>query len=144
MINRLDYVAINGAAIQSMLKAKATMSSIEAPLRAVIEVRISQINGCAYCVDVHSKEALRAGVPQSKLDVLADWSGSPVFDDAEIAALAWAETVTHVADTGAPDAEYEALFAHFTDQQVVDLTLIVAQMNAWNRLAVSFRHEPDA
>lgn len=142
MIERLDYVSINDAAIADMAKAKDNMPSINAGLRAIIEVRISQINGCAYCVDLHTVQARAAGETQQRLDCLTVCQECPFFNDAEKAAFAWAEAVTVVSDNGAPDKLYEALFAHFSDQQVVDLTLIIAQMNAWNRLAISFRHLP--
>lgn len=145
MTERLRYVAINGPAIDSMLTAKSQMASVDARLRALVEVLVSRINGCGYCIHVHTGEALRAGEAQARLDALKTWAEeADLFDAAEQAAFAWAESVTHVAETGAPDDVYRALFDHFSDQQVVDLTLIVAQMNAWNRLAISFRHEPDA
>jgi AhpD family alkylhydroperoxidase len=143
MIARLDYVSINGPAIASMAKAKNDMPSIDKKLRAIIELRISQINGCAYCVDLHSGEARRAGETSQRLDCLTVWREVPFFDAAEKAALAWAEAVTTVAANGAPEHLYTALFAHFSEQQIVDLTLITAQMNAWNRLAISFGHLPE-
>lgn len=144
MIERLNYAALNGAAIADMAKAKGKMPSIDVRLRAIVEVRISQINGCAYCVDLHTVQARDAGETQQRLDCLTVWQECPFFDDAEKAALAWAEAVTLVSANGTPDVLYEALCVHFSDQQVVDLTLIIAQMNAWNRLAISFRHQPDA
>lgn len=144
MIERLDYISINGAAIGRMLKAKGDVGSIDDRLRALVELRVSQINGCVYCVDLHTTEARAAGETQQRLDCLPVWPECPFFDASERAALAWAEAVTLLAETGAPDPVFEALGAHFTDQQIVDLTLIIAQMNAWNRLAVSFRHLPDA
>lgn len=144
MIERLNYIAINGPAIQAMFAAKSKMTSIDVGLRALVELRVSQINGCAYCIDVHGKEAVDAGEGPDRLAALETWTNSDLFTPSERAALAWSNAVTHVADTGAPDAVYTALFDHFSDQQVVDLTLIVAQMNAWNRVAISFRHEPDA
>ncbi|MEM9582920.1 MAG: carboxymuconolactone decarboxylase family protein [Pseudomonadota bacterium] len=144
MIGRLDYAAINGAAIQAMFKAKAHMPSISEPLRALIELRVSQLNGCAYCVDLHTQEARKAGETQQRLDCLTVWHEAPFFTEAEKAALAWAEAVTMISETGAPDALFDALSAHFTNEQVVDLTLIISQMNAWNRLAISFKHRPEA
>lgn len=144
MTARLDYAAINMPALSAMLKAKPHMGSISADLRAIVELRVSQINGCAYCVDLHSHEARAAGVAQRKLDCVAVWREAPFFDAAERAALDWAEAVTRIAEGGAPQALFDALGAQFSDQQVVDLTLIIAQMNAWNRLAVSFGHGPDA
>jgi len=144
MIERLDYVSINGPAIASLAKAKDDMPSIDKKLRAIIELRVSQINGCAYCVDLHTSEARRAGETQQRLDCLTVWREVSFFDDAEKAALEWAEAVTTVASTGAPRHLYDALFDHFSETQIVDLTLIVAQMNAWNRLAIGFSHLPDA
>ncbi len=143
MIKRLDYVSINGPAIASMAKAKNSMTSIEDKLRAIVELRISQINGCAYCVDLHTVEARKAGETQQRLDCLTVWREVSFFDDAEKAALAWAETVTLVAGNGAPATVYDALSTHFSEKQIVDLTLIIAQMNAWNRLAISFGHLPE-
>lgn len=142
MTERLDYVAINGLAIAAMAKAKVQMASIDAGLRALIEVRVSQINGCAYCVDLHTQQARAAGEGQQRLDCLTVWEECGFFTEAEQAALAWAEAVTWVAEAGAPEPLYQALFDHFSDQQVVDLTLIIAQMNAWNRVAISFCHQP--
>jgi len=144
MIERLDYVSINGPAIASMAKAKNDMPSIDRKLRAVIELRVSQINGCAYCVDLHTREARQAGETTQRLDCLTVWREVTFFDDAEKAALAWAEAITAVATNGAPEHLYNALSEHFSEQEVVDLTLIIAQMNAWNRLAISFGHGPDA
>jgi len=144
MIERLDYVSINGPAIASMAKAKNDMASISVRLRAVVELRVSQINGCVYCVDLHTNEARKAGETQQRLDCLVVWQECPFFDVAEKAALAWAEAVTLVAEIGAPKEMYDALADHFSKKQIVDLTLIIAQMNAWNRLAISFGHVPDA
>lgn len=143
MIERLDYVSVNGPAIASMAKAKNNMPSIDKKLRAVVELRVSQINGCAYCVDLHTKEARRAGETTQRLDCLTVWREVTFFDDAEKAALAWAEAITTVATNGAPEHLYNALTEHFSEEEVVDLTLIIAQMNAWNRLAISFGHGPD-
>jgi AhpD family alkylhydroperoxidase len=119
------------------------MASIGRKLRALIELRVSQINGCAYCVDLHTTEARANGETQQRLDCLPVWRECSFFAESERAALAWAEAVTHVSSTGAPDDLYDALKAHFSDQQIVDLTIIIAQMNAWNRIAVGFRHLPE-
>lgn len=143
MIERLDYTSLNADAISSMVKASGKMPSIDARLRAIIELRVSQINGCAYCVDLHTTEARRAGETAQRLDCLTVWREVPFFDDAEKAALAWAEAVTMISRDGAPEPLYAALTGHYSEQQIVDLTLIVAQMNAWNRLAISFGHLPD-
>lgn len=143
MIDRLDYVAINGPAIALMAKAKQAMPAVDTKMRALVELRVSQINGCAYCVDLHTMEARQAGETAQRLDCLTVWREVPFFTHAEKAALAWAEAVTTIAANGAPDDLYAALSDHFSEEQIVDLTLIIAQMNAWNRLAISFGHRPE-
>ncbi len=142
MISRLDYVSINGLAIASMAKAKTDITSIDKKLRALVELRVSQINSCAYCVDLHTMEARHAGEAAQRLDCLAVWRDVDFFDPREKAAFAWAEAVTEIAKNGAPERIYAALCTQFSDQEVVELTLIIAQMNAWNRLAIAFGHEP--
>ena len=144
MIERLDYVSINGPAIASMAKAKDDILSINDKLKALIELRVSQINGCAYCVDLHTIEARKAGETAQRLDCLTVWREVHFFDKAEKAALEWAEAITGIVANGAPEHLYAALFEHFSETEIVDLTLIIAQMNAWNRLAISFGHLPDA
>ncbi|WP_299917026.1 carboxymuconolactone decarboxylase family protein [uncultured Roseobacter sp.] len=143
MIERLDYVSVNGPAVASMAKAKTHMPTIDAKLRALIELRVSQINGCVYCVDLHTCEARADGETEQRLDCLTVWRECPFFSNSEKAALAWAEAITLLPDNGAPDHLFGAIKAEFSDAQIVDLTLIIAQMNAWNRLAVSFGHLPD-
>ena len=143
MIERLDYVSINAPALASMAKAKQNIASIDKKLKAIIELRVSQINGCAYCVDLHSSEARQAGETSQRLDCLSVWREVAFFTPAEKAALAWAEAITTVAQNGAPEPLYTALFEHFSEPQIVDLTLIIAQMNAWNRMAIGFAHLPD-
>ena len=140
-MNRANYVALNGPAIEAMLALKPTTPAIGAGLRALVEIRVSQINGCGYCIHVHTQEARAAGETQARLDALGRWAVGAFFTAAEKAALAWAESVTDVSHTGAPDADYDALGDHFSEVEIVDLTLIIAQMNAWNRLAIAFRHE---
>lgn len=143
MIERLDYASINGPAIARMAKAKDAMPSIDEKLRAIIELRVSQINGCAYCVDLHTTQARAAGETQQRLDCLMVWKEGRFFDDREKAAFAWAEAITLVTENGAPKPLFDALSAHFSENEIVDLTLIIAQMNAWNRLAISFGHVPE-
>ncbi len=95
-----------------------------------------------YCVDLHSRQAREHGETEQRLDCLAAWYECPFFDDAECAALGWAEALTNISVTHAPDATYEALTEHFDEQQIVDLSLIVATINAWNRLAIGHRAKP--
>ena len=143
MIHRINYVSVNGPAIADMAQAKSQITSIAPRMRAMIELRVSQINGCAYCVDLHSTEARDADETRQRLDCLTVWRDVAFFSDAEKAALALAEAITQVAEQGAPDDLYAALLTHFTELQIVDLTLIIAQMNAWNRVAIGFGHGPD-
>ncbi|WP_187428136.1 hypothetical protein ROLI_002620 [Roseobacter fucihabitans] len=143
MIERLNYMAINAAAIAGMAKAKKDITAIDHRLRAMVELRVSQINGCAYCVDLHTTEARAAGETQQRLDCLTVWREGPLYTTSEKAALGWAEALTLVSDKGAPDVLFHNLQAQFTDAEIVDLTLIIAQMNAWNRLAIGFGHQPD-
>lgn len=144
MIERLNYIEINSKVINALLATKKHTGSIDEKLKAMVEVRISQINGCVYCVDVHAAEARDAGETEQRLDCLAVWHECKFFDERERAALAWAEAVTMIGETHAPDDLYDALQEHFSEQQIVDLTIIIAIINAWNRLAVSFRHLPEA
>jgi AhpD family alkylhydroperoxidase len=143
MIERLDYVSINGPAIASMAKAKNAMPSIDEKLRAIIELRVSQLNGCVYCVDLHTTQARTAGETQQRLDCLTVWQEGPLFEEREKAAFAWAEAVTLISGQGAPKRLFDGVASHFSETQMVDLTLIIAQMNAWNRLAISFGHMPE-
>ncbi|MGI9381513.1 MAG: carboxymuconolactone decarboxylase family protein [Methyloligellaceae bacterium] len=144
MIKRLDYLTINSKATNWLLATDKHVASIDKKLRAMVELRVSQINGCVYCVDLHATQARAEGETQQRLDCLAVWRECPFFDDSERAALAWAEAVTLLPETNAPDTLYDKLEEHFSEQQIVDLTLIDSLMNAWNRLAVGFRQLPDA
>ncbi len=118
-------------------------ASIEPSLRFLVEIRVSQINGCVYCVELHSRQARQDGENQQRLDTLPVWQEAPFFTGREKAALAWAESLANVASTHAGDAEYEALKQHFSEKEMADLTYIIAVMNAWNRIAVGFRKMPD-
>lgn len=140
MKSRLDYAAVAPEIMAALLaQEKATRQvSIPLPLREMIKIRVSQINGCAYCLDMHIPEARRAGVSRQKIDVLAAWRESPAFDQRERAALAWAEALTQVATTGAPDGDYETLAASFDQHEQVELTLVITTINTWNRFAIAF------
>jgi len=142
MTTRANYYHLNRPAIDALSGVGKLVASIDPKLRALIELRVSQINGCLYCVNMHSTQARDLGETQQRLDCLCAWWESDFFDAAERAALAWAEALTDIAHSRAPDATYEALAPHFTEQQIVDLTLIVATMNAWNRIAIGHRTRP--
>jgi AhpD family alkylhydroperoxidase len=104
----------------------------------LIKLRASQINGCAYCVDMHSKEARRDGLSEQWINLVCTWRESPVFDDRERAVLAWTESL-NIADTGAPDADFEPLSAYFTEEEITRMAVAIGVINVWNRLAVGFR-----
>lgn len=112
-------------------------------LLTAVHLRVSLINGCAYCIDLHSRELRELGVADEKIALVPVWQeGGELFNAREKAALAWAETVTRVSTTGVPDSDYEAVRAHFDEKELVDLTLAIAMMNAYNRMAISFRSVP--
>ena len=112
-------------------------SEIDYLLRELIKIRASQINKCAYCLDMHIKDALAAGASAQKLNVLAAWQESPLFSEAERAALALTEEVTLISDAGLSQSTYEEVLKHFTENQVAQLIILVCQINSWNRIAVS-------
>ena len=106
-----------------------------------MDLRASQINGCAFCIDMHCKEALADGLSQQWINLICAWRESPVYDPAERAVLAWTEAVTQIDRTGAPDADFDLLKPHFSNEQIVALTMQVAMINFWNRMAVSMRSQ---
>ncbi len=138
---RLPYSQLSPNIYKGLLATKKALaaSSLGLPLIELVNLRISQINGCSFCLEMHAKALRDGGTPAAKLDSLAGWRISAHFSDAERAALAWAESLTDIAHTHAPDEVFEPLKAHFTDVQISDLTYAVALMNAFNRLAVSMR-----
>ena len=119
--------------------SKEVGASIDHRLFKLVEMRASQINGCAYCMDMHTKEARLAGETEQRIYALSAWRETPFFTDRERAALEWTEAVTRVADTHVPDEIYERVSSHFDESDLVALTFAVAVINSWNRLSVSFR-----
>jgi AhpD family alkylhydroperoxidase len=138
---RLKYWDVAPEAVKRMmyLNAHFEKSTIEAGLRHLVRLRVSQINGCAYCVDLHTHEALRDGENSQRLHCLVAWKDTNLFTPRERAALAYAESMTRVAESHVPDADYREVARHFSELELVDLTLMIATMNAWNRMSVSFR-----
>lgn len=114
-------------------------SSLPRTLLELVKMRASQINGCAYCLDMHSKDAIALGVPAQKLFVLDAWREAPFYTEQERAALAWTEALTLIAEDQVPDAIYEAVRPHFSDRELVELTMAIITINGWNRLAIGFR-----
>jgi AhpD family alkylhydroperoxidase len=145
MTLRLDYTAATPAGMKMLERVYGHVMQCGLPKALVdlVFLRVSQINGCAYCIDMHSRELLKEGMKVEKLVLVPVWRElGALFDDTERAALAWAETVTRVAETHVPDADFEAAFARFDDKQLADLTIAIGLINAYNRLAISFREAP--
>jgi len=138
---RLPFSTLSPTAYQGLVATSQALAQSPLGLELVelVYLRISQINGCAFCLGKHAQTLREQGVAQPKLDHLAGWRVSALFDARERAALDWAETLTFIDEKGAPDALYEPLKAHFSDAEISDLTLAVALMNAFNRLAVGMR-----
>jgi AhpD family alkylhydroperoxidase len=116
-----------------------TESGLEHSLLELVKMRASQINGCAFCLDMHAKDARKAGETEARLFLLPAWRESPLYTDRERAALAWTEALTLVADEGAPDDVYKALKAQFSEEEQIKLTMMIIAINGWNRLNVGFR-----
>ena len=144
MESRLNFYRSNPGAMRAMtaLEEWITQSGLEKPMVELVRLRASQINGCAFCMDVHSSDARKAGESERRLATLAVWRETPFFNDRERAALEWTESVTLVADTHVPDEVWERMKPHFTPAELVDLTLLVNTINAWNRFAIAFRKMP--
>lgn len=120
-------------------------SDLSPVLVDLVYLRVSQINNCAYCLDMHTRDLLKKGVKVEKLALVQAWAeAGDLFDERERAALAWAESVTRVAQTGVPDADYQAARAVFDERELVDLTIAIGVMNLYNRMAISFRNTPQA
>ena len=147
MAKRLDYnqVAPNGIRALGGVYGYVGQSGLSAVLVDLVYLRVSQINNCAYCLDMHTRDLLKRGQNIEKLALVQAWAdASHLFDERERAALAWAETVTRVAETGVPDEAYQAARAVFQEKELIDLTIAISLMNTYNRLAISFRNPPQA
>jgi AhpD family alkylhydroperoxidase len=141
MEQRLDYrkAAPTGVAAFRNLNSYVEACGLETSLLELVQTRASQINGCAYCLDMHTKDARAAGETEQRLFTLSAWRETPFFSARERAALAWTEAVTRIAEGPVEDALYDELRAHFSEKGIVDLTLAVIAINGWNRLAIPFR-----
>ncbi|EIV2082943.1 TPA: carboxymuconolactone decarboxylase family protein [Klebsiella aerogenes] len=138
---RQPYSELSPEIYKGLVQASIALekSELGSTMVELVYLRVSQINGCAFCLEMHSKALRKAGVDQSKLDALAGWRVSAHFSAAERAALAWAESVTDIAASHAEDEVYLPLLEHFTPRQISDLTFAISLMNAFNRLAVAMR-----
>jgi AhpD family alkylhydroperoxidase len=138
---RLNFANVSPGALNAMrgLEAHVAGSGLECTLIELVKMRVSQINGCAYCIDMHSKDARAAGETEQRLYALDAWHEAPFYTERERAALAWTEALTRLAETHAPDEVYEMARGQFSEKELVDLTLAVVAINGWNRFAVGFR-----
>jgi AhpD family alkylhydroperoxidase len=141
MTPRLNPFAAAPASMRSWLDfgKDILQCGLEDSLMELVKIRASQINGCAFCLHMHTADARKHGEPEERLYLLDAWRESPLYSERERAALAWTEALTLVAETHAPDQAYEALQAHFTEEEQVKLTLLIVAINGWNRIQVGFR-----
>jgi len=147
MTQRLIYTKVAPGGVKALagVQGYVMQSGLPGPLVNLVYLRVSQINGCAYCIDMHSRDLLKGGLAVEKLVLVQAWrEAGGLFDARERAALAWAETVTRVADTSVPDAEFDAASAVFAEKELADLTIAIGLMNTYNRLAIGFRVPPAA
>ncbi|MCY1281144.1 alkylhydroperoxidase AhpD family core domain protein [compost metagenome] len=144
MTPRLDFYAASPEALKAMLALDAAVSKLplEKSLLELVKLRASQINGCAFCVDLHSLDARKRGETERRLYAVAVWRESNFFSPRERAALAWTEALTRLSETHAPDEDYAELSTQFSERERVDLTLAINTINSWNRLSVGFRKVP--
>jgi len=138
---RIDYRAEMPEALDAMQRLQQVVeeSGLEPKLLELVKIRASQLNGCAYCLDMHTKDAIAIGEDTQRLHLVAAWREAPYYTPQERAALAWCESLTLLPETGAPDDVYEELSKHFSEEESVALTLAVVAINGWNRLAVGMR-----
>jgi AhpD family alkylhydroperoxidase len=138
---RLSWSKILPEAYKAMIGMQkiADETSIEPKLMELVKIRASQINGCAHCLDMHTKDSVAIGENEQRIHVLPAWREAPFYSERERAALAWCEALTNISETGAPDEVYENLKKLFSSEEIVKLTLEIILINGWNRLAIGFR-----
>jgi AhpD family alkylhydroperoxidase len=144
MERRLDYAKAAPQGLKALLNLQAYVNNcdLEHSLLELVKTRASQINGCAYCLDMHTKDARAGGESEHRLYLLSAWREAPFYSARERAALAWTEAVTRIADGGIEDDLYGEVRRHFDEKQITDLTFAVIAINSWNRLAIPFRTPP--
>jgi AhpD family alkylhydroperoxidase len=141
--HRLNAYELAPAGMKVLREVEAYLhrTTLGSQLIELVKMRASQINGCAYCLDMHSKVLRKGGESEQRIYLLNGWRESPLYTPRERAALAWTEALTLIAETQAPDAVYDEVRRHFDDKEVVDLTTLIGMINLWNRLAISLRYE---
>ena len=145
MTPRLDLAKTATPALRGLLELSHAVSAcgLEKSLLELVKIRASQINGCAYCLHMHTRDARALGESEERIYLLDAWREAPCYSERERAALGWTEGLTSISSTHAPDEDYAALKAQFTAEEQVNLSLAIATINAWNRLAIGFRSVPD-
>jgi AhpD family alkylhydroperoxidase len=143
-MERIAYEKTDPNSVKAMLGLEAYVSDcgLDASLLELVRLRASQINRCAYCLDMHTKDARAGGETEQRLYLLQAWIEAPFYSDRERAALAWTEAVTRISETHAPDSVYKEVRKHFTEAELVALTMAIVTINGWNRLAIAFRSPP--
>lgn len=144
MKERLNYFKIAPDAAKGMLELEKYVSGsgLEKTLYELVKTRASQINGCAYCLDMHTKDARKAGETEQRLYALSAWRETPFYSERERAALEWTEALTLISENDVPDSLYDSVHKHFDEKELVVLTMAIVAINGWNRLAISFRKVP--
>ncbi len=140
---RLDWYKILPEGYKAMLQLQNVVdqSKIDHKLLELVKIRASQINGCAYCLDMHTKDAIAIGESEQRLHLLAAWQEASFYSPRERAALAWCESLTQISQSGVPDKIYDEVKSLFSDKEIAELTLTIIAINSWNRLAVGFRSD---
>ena len=144
MKERLNYAQVSPEALKAMreLEKYVAASGLERSLYELVKTRASQINGCAYCLDMHTKDARKAGETEQRLYALNAWRETPFYTDRERAALEWTEALTLISENDVPDSLYDGVHKHFDEKEMVALTMAIVAINGWNRLAIGFRTVP--
>jgi len=144
MKERLNYAKVSPDALKAMreLEKYVAASGLERSLYELVKTRASQINGCAYCLDMHTKDARKAGETEQRLYALSAWRETPFFTDRERAALEWTEALTLISKNDAPDSLYDSVRKYFDEKEMVALSMAIVAINGWNRLAICFRSVP--
>lgn len=147
---RLEYAKVSPDAVEILgkLEVYVRKSGLEQGLLELVKLRASQLNGCAYCIDMHTKDARTHGESEQRLYGVSAWEEAPFYSDRERAALAWTEAVTLISESYVPDDLYEEALKHFSEKELVDLTMAILTINSWNRLSISFHtlagsYQPD-
>lgn len=141
---RLDFYSAEPAFMKALVGVETQIAkgTIEILTKELVRLRASQINGCAFCLDMHVTDAIKAGETQRRLATVAAWRETPFFSERERAALEWTESLTLISQNHVPDAVWEAVRPHFTEAELMELTTLITSINSWNRFAIAFRKMP--